>query len=113
MSRRVIYVVCAEGEDALAAHIADPLQKAGYEVAHNGTIAIGESLINEAEKAITSGSPIFAYHPVRDCKSYGQPLVISDNQRRYGVMASRWRRMRCLAKDASPATMASTIALCA
>jgi GTPase SAR1 family protein/transcriptional regulator with XRE-family HTH domain/nucleotide-binding universal stress UspA family protein len=58
MSSRVVYVVCAEGEEALADRIADPLQKAGYEVAHNGTIAIGDSLLGEAEKAIASGSPI-------------------------------------------------------
>ena len=58
MSRQVIYVVCAEGDETLAEKLAEPLLEAGYEVAHNGTIAIGESLIGEAEKAVTSGSPI-------------------------------------------------------
>src|SRR5215472_6371371 len=58
MTRRVVYVVCAEGDDALAAQLAGPLHEAGYEVAHNGTIAIGESRLSEAEKAIASGLPI-------------------------------------------------------
>jgi tetratricopeptide (TPR) repeat protein/transcriptional regulator with XRE-family HTH domain len=58
MRGRVVYVVCAEGEEALADQLAAPLKHAGYEVAHNGTIAIGESRLAEAEKAIASGSPI-------------------------------------------------------
>ena len=58
MPRQVAYVVCAEGEESLAERIADPLRAAGYEVAHNGTIAVGESLVGEAEKALTSGAPI-------------------------------------------------------
>lgn len=58
MLRRVVYVVCAAGEESLAQQLAGPLQKAGYEVAHNGTIAVGESLVGEAEKALTSGAPI-------------------------------------------------------
>lgn len=56
--RQAVYVVCAVGDEALAEQLAAPLREAGYEVAHNGTIAVGESLIGEAEKAITSGSPI-------------------------------------------------------
>ncbi|HEX2743931.1 MAG TPA: tetratricopeptide repeat protein [Streptosporangiaceae bacterium] len=58
MPRRVVYVVCAAGEESLAEQLAGPLQEAGYQVAHNGTIAVGESLVGEAEKALTSGSPI-------------------------------------------------------
>lgn len=55
----------------------DPLEEAGYEVAHNGTIAIGESCLGEAEKAITSGMPIIF---VRDGKSCLKFMVASDYQ---------------------------------
>src|SRR5689334_22059430 len=58
MPRRVVYIVCAEGEEAQVALLADPLERVGYEVAHNGTIAVGQSLIGGAVKAITSGSPV-------------------------------------------------------
>ena len=42
----------------LAELLARPLQDAGYQVAHDGTIAVGESLIGAAQNALTSGSPI-------------------------------------------------------
>jgi len=58
VGRQVIYVVCAEGEEELAERLAEPLKEAGYDVAHNGTIAVGESLIGESEKAVASGAPI-------------------------------------------------------
>jgi len=58
MPGRAVYVVCAENEEALAERLAGPLRTAGYEVAHNGTIAVGESRLGEAEKALASGSPI-------------------------------------------------------
>jgi Putative ATP-dependent DNA helicase recG C-terminal len=58
VDRQVVYVVCAEDEEELAGNLAEPLKEAGYEVAHNGTIAIGGSRIGEAEKAVASGAPI-------------------------------------------------------
>jgi Putative ATP-dependent DNA helicase recG C-terminal len=58
MSRRVVYVVCAEGEEAQAELLAAPLRRAGYDIKHNGTIAVGESLIGEAERAVASGAPV-------------------------------------------------------
>lgn len=58
MTRRVVYVVCAEGDEPQAELLAGPLERAGYTVAHNGTITVGESRFGEAEKALTSGAPI-------------------------------------------------------
>ena len=55
---RLVYIVCAEGDEALAEKLAGPVREAGYEVAHNGRVAVGDSLVGEAEKALTSGAPI-------------------------------------------------------
>lgn len=58
MLGQTVYIVCAEGEGALAEQLAEPLREAGYQVAHDGTVAVGESLVGEAAKALESGSPI-------------------------------------------------------
>jgi hypothetical protein len=58
MTRRVVYIVGADGDEELTEHLAGPLRDAGYTVVHNGTVAVGESLVGVAEKAITSASPI-------------------------------------------------------
>jgi tetratricopeptide (TPR) repeat protein len=58
MSRQVVYIACAEGEESQADLLAEPLRRAGYEVEHNGTITVGESKVGEAERALASGSPI-------------------------------------------------------
>jgi predicted HTH transcriptional regulator len=58
VSQQPVYIVCADGDDELANQLTDPLCEAGYTVVHNGTIAIGESLVGEAQRALASGSPI-------------------------------------------------------
>lgn len=58
MPGQVVYIVCAEGEEQLAEQLAEPLRLAGYEVAHDGTVSIGESLIGTAATAVASGAPI-------------------------------------------------------
>ncbi len=55
---RLVYIVCAEGDEPQAAKLTGPVREAGYEVAHNGTVAVGESLVGAAEKALSSGAPI-------------------------------------------------------
>ncbi|SMC72252.1 Predicted transcriptional regulator containing an HTH domain and an uncharacterized domain shared with the mammalian protein Schlafen [Kibdelosporangium aridum] len=58
MTRQPVYVVCAEGEEDLAEKLAEPLRDAGYEVAHDGTVLVGESRIGNAMKAMSAGVPI-------------------------------------------------------
>ncbi|WP_181387198.1 NACHT domain-containing NTPase [Streptomyces sp. Act143] len=53
-----VLIAHAEGEEDLAAKIAGPIAQAGYEVLHYGTILVGESLGEEASKAIAEGSPV-------------------------------------------------------
>ncbi|MEV6233708.1 ATP-binding protein, partial [Saccharopolyspora shandongensis] len=38
--------------------MAEPLRNAGYAVTHHGTVAVGESLVGTAAKALASGAPI-------------------------------------------------------
>ncbi|MFC6094705.1 tetratricopeptide repeat protein [Saccharothrix lopnurensis] len=58
MDRQPVYVVHAEGEESQAELLAQPLRDAGYDVTHNGTIVIGESLIGSAMRAVAGGAPI-------------------------------------------------------
>lgn len=58
MPGRTVYVVYGEGEDALAQELVRPLGEAGYQVAHHGTVMVGESLVEEAALALASDAPI-------------------------------------------------------
>lgn len=58
MSQQEVYIVAAEGEDELVEQLASPLREAGYDVVHNGTVAVGESLVTEAMRAIEAEWPI-------------------------------------------------------
>ncbi|MFF6784355.1 HEAT repeat domain-containing protein [Streptomyces sp. NPDC012510] len=53
-----VLIAHAEGEERLAERIAEPLQQAGYEVIHHGTLFLGESLAEKASQAISQGCPI-------------------------------------------------------
>ncbi|MEV8437509.1 tetratricopeptide repeat protein [Actinosynnema sp. NPDC051121] len=58
MDRQPVYIVHAEGEESQAELLAHPLREAGYDVTHNGTVVVGESLIGSAMRAVTGGAPI-------------------------------------------------------
>src|SRR6266487_3997282 len=58
MNRQVVYILAADGEEAFAEQLATPIRAAGYEVVHNGVVAIGESVVSEAIRILESGSPI-------------------------------------------------------
>jgi len=57
MTWRVI-IAHAPGEEALAERIALPLQQAGYLASHRGTVLVGESFSEEADKALSEGGPV-------------------------------------------------------
>ena len=48
----------AEGESSLAEPIVTALRSGGYEVLYEETVLVGESLIQEASKALAAGSPV-------------------------------------------------------
>jgi len=53
-----VLIAHAEGEEHLAEKLAEPLRSAGYEVAHQGTVLVGESVVEEASKVLSLGGPV-------------------------------------------------------
>jgi len=53
-----ILIAHAPGEEGLADNLAEPLRQAGYSVAHRGTVLVGESVVEEASKALSLGGPV-------------------------------------------------------
>jgi tetratricopeptide (TPR) repeat protein len=62
---RTILIAHAENEEALADLLADPLRKAGYDVAHRGTVVVGESVTGEASRILGTGAPVVLCGTVR------------------------------------------------
>ena len=53
-----VLIAHAEGEEDLAEQLAGPIRDAGYEVAHRGTVLVGESVVEEASKVLSTGGPV-------------------------------------------------------
>lgn len=64
MSVKVL-IAHARGEESEAEKLAGPIRSAGYEVAHEGTVMVGESVIGEASKLLTEGCPVVICGTVR------------------------------------------------
>jgi len=60
-----ILIAHAEGEESLAEQLAEPIRAAGYEVAHRGTVMIGESVVAEAAKILGMNGPVVLCGTVR------------------------------------------------
>ncbi|SNX56329.1 PBS lyase HEAT-like repeat-containing protein [Streptomyces sp. TLI_55] len=60
-----ILIAHADGDEAVAAEIAKPLENAGYEVVHHGSLFVGDSLMQKASQAIAQGSPVVLCGTVR------------------------------------------------
>ncbi|MFF5499258.1 HEAT repeat domain-containing protein [Streptomyces aquilus] len=60
-----ILIAHADGDEAAAAEIAKPLEDAGYEVLHHGSLFVGDSLMQKASQAIAQGSPVVLCGTVR------------------------------------------------
>jgi hypothetical protein len=63
--RRPVLIAHADGEEDLAAKLAAPLTRAGYEVVHQGTVMVGESVIEAAARALEAGAPVVLCGSVR------------------------------------------------
>jgi energy-coupling factor transporter ATP-binding protein EcfA2 len=53
-----VLIAHAKGEESLAEKLAGPIRDAGYDVVHQGTVLIGESVVEEASKVLSSGAPL-------------------------------------------------------
>ncbi|MGW2938080.1 FxSxx-COOH system tetratricopeptide repeat protein [Streptomyces sp. NPDC001156] len=58
MEKQQVYIVASQGEAPLAETLAIPLRDAGYEVVHNGTVKVGQSVIGEATQALKRNVPV-------------------------------------------------------
>ena len=60
-----VYIAHADGEEYLAEKLEQPLRAAGYDVAHRGTVHIGESVVEEALRVLDAGNPVVLCGTVR------------------------------------------------
>ncbi|MFI1725327.1 HEAT repeat domain-containing protein [Streptomyces sp. NPDC020489] len=78
-----ILIAHADGDEALAAEIARPLEAAGYHVVHHGSLFVGDSLMQQASQAIAEGSPVVLCGSVRAIGT-GWAHFLVNAARRYG-----------------------------
>ncbi|MEH2339071.1 hypothetical protein [Nostoc sp.] len=68
-----IYIVHAKQEEKLAEKLEKDIREAGYEeIAHRGTVMVGEGYIAEASKALSTGGPVIL---CGTCKAMGSNWV--------------------------------------
>ena len=60
-----VLIAHADGEEQLVEQLAGPIRNAGYEVAHRGTVMVGESVTGEASKVLSTGGPVVLCGTVR------------------------------------------------
>ena len=60
-----VLIAHASGEEAQAEKLAKPIRKAGYEVVHEGTVVVGDSVVTEAGKLLAEGCPVVLCATVR------------------------------------------------
>jgi hypothetical protein len=60
-----ILIAHASGEEEIAEKLAVPLRDAGYDVAHKGTVLVGDSVVAEASKLLSIGTPVVLCATVR------------------------------------------------
>ena len=78
----IVLIAHAKGEDKLAERLAGPLRDAGYGVAHEGTVLVGDSIVGETEQALSSGQPLVLCGTVRAAGSkWARKLVNAERER--------------------------------
>jgi energy-coupling factor transporter ATP-binding protein EcfA2 len=85
MKKVKVLIAHAKNEDNLAELLAEPIRQAGYEVSHEGTLLVGDSVVKEATKLLNQGAP----------------LVIAGTEK---AMGSRWTRKLVEAARVIPGT---------
>jgi HEAT repeat protein len=85
MMKTKVLIAHAKGEENLAEQLAEPIRAAGYEVAHEGTVLVGESLISEASRLLSEGVPVILCGTVRAVGTKWGRQVVSAARRHAGV----------------------------
>ena len=58
MRTQEVYIAVAKNDEKEAEKLAIPMRQAGYDVAHNGTLIVGDSFVGAAEAVLNKGFPI-------------------------------------------------------
>lgn len=85
MMKTKVLIAHAKGEEALAEQLAGPIRAAGYDVAHEGTVLVGESVVAEASKLLSAGVPVILCCTVRAVGTKWGRQVVSAARRHPGV----------------------------
>ncbi len=80
-----VLIAHAKGEEELAEQLAGPIRAAGYDVAHEGTVLVGESVVVEASKLLSVGVPVILCGTVRAVGTKWGRQVVSAARRHAGV----------------------------
>lgn len=80
-----VLIAHAKGEENLAEQLAQPIRAAGYEVAHEGTVLVGESVIAEASRLLAEGVPVVLCGTVRAMGTKWAKQVAQAARRNSGV----------------------------
>ncbi len=80
-----VLIAHAKSEEELAEQLAAPIRVAGYEVAHEGTVLVGESVVVEASKLLSEGAPVILCGTVRAVGTKWGRQVVTAARRHAGV----------------------------
>jgi hypothetical protein len=79
-----VLIAHANGEEKLAEKLAQPIREIGYEVAHMGTVLVGESVVEEASKILNLGGPVVLCGTVRAVGTQWARRVINATRSKSG-----------------------------
>lgn len=102
---RPVLIAHAAGDEEYAEALATSIASAGYQVVHAGTVLVGESIIEEASRALTAGAPVVLCGTIRAMgTSWAHRMVnaargVSPETRVYGVAIEQDAYLQPLALD--------------
>jgi HEAT repeat protein/GTPase SAR1 family protein len=76
MSIRLL-IAHARGEERCAEQLAAPLREAGFEVAHEGTVFVGESVVEDASRVLHEGGPVVLCGTIKAVGTKWARMVVS------------------------------------
>lgn len=80
-----VLIAHAKSETAEAEKLAAPIRQAGYEVAHEGTMLVGDSVVAEASKILAAGCPVVVCGTVRAMGTKWAKQIANAARQHYGV----------------------------
>lgn len=80
-----VLIAHAVGEESLAEKLAEPIREAGYEVAHRGTVMVGDSVTAEASKILSEGGPVVLCGTIKAMGTKWARVVVNAARQHKGV----------------------------